>query len=82
MTTETCPWRIHWGASETSHTRCTKPPHLPGDEHHKGPSGVIPGQTIEWQARDRREYEGSYPGHCELTPGCILPAGHHGRCAT
>lgn len=82
MAEATCPWRIHWGASEESHTRCTKPAHLPGDPKHTGPSGVLVGQTITWLAGDRREYAGSYPGPCELTRGCILHTGHLRRCAT
>jgi hypothetical protein len=56
-----------------------------GSPDHSGPSGFVPGQRITWQAGDRREYTGDWPGPCmKLFPSsepCILHVGHHGRCA-
>lgn len=52
-----------------------------GDEQHRGP-GLQPGQTITWQAGDRREYIGDWPGQCEYTDHrgqCTLPVSHHGH---
>ena len=51
-----------------------------GDPSHSGPSGVHRGQVVTWQTGDRREYTGMWPGACRF-PRCVLPAGHHGRCA-
>ncbi len=31
---------------------------------------------------DRRTFHGEWPGPCPTTPGCVLPSGHRGRCAT
>lgn len=49
-----------------------------GDPEHEGPSGVQFGQKIQWQAGDRREYVGDWPGLCPHQP-CILHLGHNGR---
>jgi hypothetical protein len=35
--------------------------------------------VLNWQAGDRREYEGEYPGPCP-TDDCVYHYGHHGRC--
>jgi len=67
-------------------TQCDKPEHLAvrGDPQHSSllPNGVT---TLTWQAGDRREYTGDYPGPCPLLwavgQSCTLHAGHHGRCA-
>jgi hypothetical protein len=90
-----CPWSIRWTFG--TDTRCDKPAHvialavtpLPdgrisaevdGDEGHSGPAGN--GVTrISWQAGDRREFTGDWPGPCAKLPGCVLHTGHHGRCA-
>lgn len=49
------------------------------NEHHAhiGPHGTL----LSWQAGDRREYTGGWPGPCTRTGGCTLHTGHHGRCA-
>ena len=89
-----CPWTIHWGVSQEQTTQCDLPEHVwevritpagtgftvdyLGDPHHSGPSGVRQGQVITWQAGDRREYTGLWPGPCPF-PACTLHAGHHGR---
>jgi hypothetical protein len=55
-----------------------------GDPHHEGPSGVHEGQVVSWEAGDRREYTGDWPGPCPKLPPprpCTLHDGHHGRCA-
>lgn len=50
-----------------------------GDPAHEGPGlAEFPGQVITWQAGDRREYTGDWPGPCPHQP-CILHVGHHGR---
>lgn len=97
MSEERCPWKIHWGVGQESTTQCDNFAHvfnvdvttLPnghlvnyvGDPSHSGPSGVMPGQRITWEAGDRREYVGDWPGECDKLPGCTLHLGHHGRCA-
>ena len=94
---EQCPWTVRWGVMADSTTRCDKPAHVPEDTPleamsedeytHAGPSGVYPGQRVEWLAGDRREYTGKWPGYCDKIAkpafggGCCLPLGHHGRCA-
>ncbi len=92
-----CPWQIQWGMGPESHTWCDKDRHITridvhplpdgrisvdvdGDPHHSGP-GIYPGQRINWQAGDRREHTGGYPGPCMKLAGCTLHTGHHGRCA-
>lgn len=44
---------------------------------------AYPGSRTEvsWQAGDRREYTGPPPGSCGRLNGCVLPGGHHGKCA-
>ena len=90
----TCQWKIHWGTGQESTTQCAKPEHVyaltvtpeagrysvafAGEPEHEGPTGVHPGQKITWQAGDRREYTGDWPGPCPHQP-CILHLGHHGR---
>jgi hypothetical protein len=52
---------------------------VPGTEEHFAHVG---GMRLSWQAGDRREFTGEWPGECTLHPaGCTLPSGHHGRCA-
>lgn len=36
---------------------------------------------ISWQDSDRRTFYGEWPGECRAMDGCVLPLGHHGRCA-
>lgn len=36
---------------------------------------------ITWFEQDRRTYRGDYLGPCTNALGCVLPAGHRGRCA-
>jgi len=73
----TCPWKIHYGASQELTSQCGKQEHLPGDQEHEGPGlPQFPYQRITWQAGDRREYTGDWPGPC---PECTLHLGHHGR---
>jgi hypothetical protein len=92
---ERCPWKIHWGVSQESTTQCDKDVHLTnlvamplpdgrvavdydGDGAHAGPA-LMAGQRITWQAGDRREYTGDWPGLCPGSgQGCTLHAGHHG----
>lgn len=84
-----CPWKIRWGTTAEHTTQCDKGWHS-GLGTHEGPGLVeqFPYQRVEWMAGDRREYKGEWPGYCG--PGethadamgiCVLPAGHHGRCA-
>jgi len=56
------------------------------DTEHDGPGlPEFPYQRIIWQATDRREYTGEWPGYCggdtfQAAVGtCVLPLGHHGR---
>jgi hypothetical protein len=62
--------------------RCDKDEHLPGDLHHRGVirDYAYPGSetVLSWQAGDRREFTGEWPGACPHQP-CSLPAGHYGR---
>src|SRR5258708_5634924 len=58
------------------------------DTGHEGPGlPEFPYQRVSWQATDRREYTGEWPGYCGKLPGatfaggCCLPAGHPGGCA-
>lgn len=57
------------------------------DEHttHSGTlrDYAYPGSatTISWQDGDRRNFTGDLID-CFATPGCILPAGHRGQCAS
>lgn len=48
---------------------------------HVGPNGM----TLDWDAGDRREFTGDWPGPCPLLGRglgqCTLHTGHHGRCA-
>lgn len=93
-----CPWSIRYGTSAETSTQCDKDEHLSQDRiglmtverregEHSGPGlSQFPGQRIVWQAGDRREYTGDWPGYCIALPGpphggggCCLPAGHHGR---
>lgn len=49
---------------------------------HEHLAHISPSQHVHWQAGDRREFTGDWPGPCEgKVPGCVLHAGHHGRCA-
>jgi hypothetical protein len=36
---------------------------------------------ITWEAGDRREFKGEYPGPCTRLHGCTLHDDHHGKCA-
>ncbi len=82
MSDDPCPWKIHFGVTLEATTQCDQPAgHLPADPGHEGPGPWTPGQRICWQAGDRREYTGDWPGFCQATPGCSLHDGHHGRCA-
>jgi hypothetical protein len=73
-----CPWVIHWGTSQECTTWCDREEHVErGDFDHEGP-GLMRDQRISWQAGDRREYTGEWPGLCPVQP-CVLHAGHHGR---
>lgn len=48
---------------------------------HKARVGAN-GTVLSWNAGDRREYTGEFPGLCTgKIPGCTLPLGHHGNCA-
>lgn len=92
-----CTWKIHFGVTPEAVTRCDKPEHLDGvtshaeftrhafpagtDMEHAGPGPFTEGQRVTWQAGDRREYTGEWPGPCAATAGCTLHAGHLGRCA-
>lgn len=94
-----CPWKIHWGVGLEQTTRCEKEEHLPveiigevcveiREGEHEGPTGIFPDQKVIWQAGDRREFTGDWPGFCTKLPGkpytgggCTLHVGHHGRCA-
>ena len=86
-----CPWKIHWGMGQESTTQCDKDDHgvvatpegprwyFGDDYEHSGPGlPQFPDQRIVWQAGDRREYIGDWPGLCPHQP-CILHTGHHGR---
>ena len=83
-----CPWTIRWGTTADATTRCGKTDHITvnigvPDPQHEGP-GLLAGQRIAWYSGDRREYTGEWPGHCGKPAGqggCVLPAGHPGRCA-
>jgi hypothetical protein len=40
---------------------------------------------VAWEEGDRRNFHGEFPGWCQRTPGCVLPAGHRtdgSGCAT
>ncbi len=95
MSTQRCPWKIRWTFGQDAqcrrdahvHDTGTEPTadgrfrsYYRGDPHHEAllPNGIT---TLHWQTGDRREYRGDLPGNCTVTPGCTLPAGHHGRCA-
>jgi hypothetical protein len=75
-----CPWKIRWTSGQDA--QCRKPAHeFSGDHQHEAllPNGIT---VISWFSADRREFTGEWPGPCAgRTPGCILHAGHHGRCA-
>jgi hypothetical protein len=72
-----CPWKIRWTFGQDA--QCGKPPHT--DPHHRArlPNGIT---VLNWEALDRREFTGDWPGPCRLTPGCILHTGHLRGCAT
>lgn len=36
---------------------------------------------LGWLDHDRRCFHGDWPGYCRVTIACVLPVGHHGRCA-
>jgi hypothetical protein len=81
-----CSWKIRYGTSAETITQCDRQEHH--DTSHEGPGlPQFPGQRIIWWAGDRREYSGDWPGYCTRLPGepfeggCVLPAGHRGRCA-
>lgn len=38
--------------------------------------------TVSWMEDDRRTFHGEWPGACISRPGCPLPSGHRGRCAS
>lgn len=53
---------------------------LPDTHEHR--AQLSPAQTLTWQAGDRREFTGDWPGPCTgKVTGCTLHTGHHGRCA-
>lgn len=91
MTTQ-CPWKIRPFPNPTE-IQCAKQDHLDpefpsvtGDNRHEGMvlDYAYPGSVthICWFSGDRREYQGAWPGFCGDGPGgCVLPAGHQGRCA-
>lgn len=74
-----CPWKVHFGVSQDATTQCDRESHA--DPDHEGPGPYFDYQRVSWQAGDRREYTGDWPGPCPVTPGCTLHLGHHGRCA-
>jgi hypothetical protein len=77
-----CPWSIRWTFNQD--IRCGKKAHKPADSEHRGVvmDYAYPGSRTEitWQAGDRREFTGDWPGPCPKG-SCTLHAGHHGRCA-
>jgi hypothetical protein len=83
--TSRCPVRIRYGT--TLHTQCTKPEdhwdlRTGNRDPHEGPGlPEFPYQRITWLPGDRREYVGDWPGNCRGKSGCVLHAGHFGRCA-
>lgn len=44
---------------------------------------AFPGSAtvVSWLEGDRRNFRGVWPGRCQQLEGCVLPDGHHGRCA-
>jgi len=77
-----CPVKIHWARGQEHTTQCDRLRHT--DPYHRGryPSPHPSGYTvISWQAGDRREYTGEWPGPCVLVKGCVLHTGHVGKCA-
>jgi hypothetical protein len=89
-----CTWKARWTFG--TDVRCSKAAHvsnrsitlLPsgqfsteyeGDGQHRAllDNGVT---WMTWEAGDRREFEGAWPGPCKLAD-CTLHDGHHGKCA-
>jgi hypothetical protein len=72
-----CPWKIHFGVSQDATVQCGREEHA--DPDHEGQNPFVSWESvISWQAGDRREYTGEWPGACPEQP-CTLHAGHHGR---
>jgi hypothetical protein len=95
--TDRCPWKIRWMPGEDAqceagfpHAPADASPEQrkalepPFNEHRAVLRDyAYPGSEtiLTWRASDRREFTGDWPGPCAKTPGCVLHAGHHGRCA-
>jgi hypothetical protein len=92
-----CPWNIRWTFGQDTqcdkeeHVTNVSVRAIPdhpgrfgveyqGEPQHSSrlPNGVT---VLTWEAGDRREFLGDWPGLCLLGKGCTLHRGHHGRCA-
>lgn len=74
-----CPWAMAWGGPANPMIIPCRLADHPGAADHEG---KLHQTTVTWMDGDRRCFKGEFPGWCAKTPGCVLPAGHHGRCAT
>jgi hypothetical protein len=93
-----CPWKIRWTYGQDAqcekkdHLELVEIIPQPGGQFSVATAGVSPeheaqvgphrATRLHWEAGDRREFTGDWPGPCvNLVAGCTLHAGHHGRCA-